>query len=118
MFEGFPPVQYLLIIFTCWVNRQQIDVIEYLKEENRVLRGILGEQCLCFTDAQHRRLRAETQRFGAQVLNDIASIMTPGTLMAWHSKLIAMTRDHSDNAARAHRSVGLNKRPPVMILMI
>ena len=39
---------------------------------------------------------AESQLFGAQVLNDIASIVTPDTLMAWHSKLIAMTWDHSD----------------------
>ena len=35
-----------LIVFTGWVNRQQLDVIEYLKEENRVLREMLGEQCL------------------------------------------------------------------------
>lgn len=67
MFEGFPPVQYLLIVFTGWVNRQQIDVIEYLKEENRVLREMLGEQCLCFTDAHHRRLAQKPNGLGAGI---------------------------------------------------
>jgi hypothetical protein len=32
------PVQMLLLIFAGWVNRHQLDVIEYLQEENRVLK--------------------------------------------------------------------------------
>ena len=79
-----------------WVNRQQLDVIDYLKEENRVLREILGEQRLRFTDAQRRRLAEKAKRLGRKVLNDIASIVAPDTLMAWHRKLIAMKWDHTD----------------------
>ncbi len=33
-------------MFAGWVHRQQLDVIDYLKEENRVLREMLGEQRL------------------------------------------------------------------------
>jgi hypothetical protein len=32
----------LLLIFAGWVNRHQLDVIEYLQEENRVLKERLG----------------------------------------------------------------------------
>jgi len=32
------PVQMFLLMFAGWVNRYQLDVIEYLQEENRVLK--------------------------------------------------------------------------------
>ena len=32
-------VQFLLLVLAGWVNRQQQDVIDYLQEENRVLRA-------------------------------------------------------------------------------
>ena len=35
-------VQFLLLVLAGWVNRQQQDVIDYLQEENRVLRAGLG----------------------------------------------------------------------------
>ena len=34
-------VQFLLLVLAGWVNRQQQDVIDYLQEENRVLRAAL-----------------------------------------------------------------------------
>ena len=36
------PFQLLLLMFAGWVNRHQLDVIEYLQEENRVLKERLG----------------------------------------------------------------------------
>ena len=33
-----PHLRLLLLTFAGWVNREQNDAIEYLKEENRVLR--------------------------------------------------------------------------------
>jgi hypothetical protein len=38
MSPSFQPLQLLLVIFAGWVNRHQMDVIEYLQEENRVLK--------------------------------------------------------------------------------
>ena len=101
MLDSFPPLQYLLIVFAGWVNRQQLDVIDYLKEKNRVLREMLGDQRLRFTDAQRRRLAEKEKRLGRDVLNGIASIVTPATLIAWHRKLIAMKWDHRQARARA-----------------
>ena len=37
------PLQFLLLMFAGWVNRRQVEVFEYLQEENRVLREQLGE---------------------------------------------------------------------------
>jgi putative transposase len=50
------PLQFLLMMFAGWVSRRQLDIIDYLKEENRVLREQLGGRRLRFTDEQRRRL--------------------------------------------------------------
>ena len=38
-----PPLQMLLVMMAGWVNRRQLAVIDYLKEENRVLRELHGK---------------------------------------------------------------------------
>jgi hypothetical protein len=38
------PLQLLLPMFAGWVNRHQLDVIEYLQEENRVLKERMGRR--------------------------------------------------------------------------
>ncbi len=48
-------LQYLLLMFAGWVNRHQQQVIDYLLEENRVLREQLGGRRLRLTDEQHGR---------------------------------------------------------------
>ena len=47
-----------LLVFTMagWLNRQQQDLIDYLREENRILREQLGSRRLRLTDEQRRRL--------------------------------------------------------------
>ncbi len=45
------PLQVLLLTVSGWVNRQQQQVIEYLVEENRVLREQLGGRCRALTTA-------------------------------------------------------------------
>ena len=41
-------LQFLLLVLAGWVNRQQQDVIDYLREENRVLRAGLRGKRLSF----------------------------------------------------------------------
>ena len=84
-----PLLQLLLVALAGWVNQQQRDVIDYLREENRVLREQLGPRRLRFTDAQRRRLAARAQTVGRRVLRNLATIVTPDTLLAWHRTLIA-----------------------------
>ena len=39
------PLRFLLATFARWVNRHQAQAIEYLAEENRVLKGVGGSSC-------------------------------------------------------------------------
>jgi hypothetical protein len=54
------PFRFLLIAVAGWINQQQQHAIEYLREENRVLRSQLGNRRLRFTDDRAPRAqRAE-----------------------------------------------------------
>jgi putative transposase len=50
------PWQILVTAMAGWITRQQDAVIDYLREENRVLKEQLGRKKLRLTDAQRRRL--------------------------------------------------------------
>src|SRR6266850_6761608 len=58
------PLRLLLVTLAGWVNRQQQQIIEYLVEENRVLREQLKGRRVRLTDDQRRRLAAKGQRLG------------------------------------------------------
>src|SRR3954466_7270349 len=89
------------------MNQQQRQVIEYLYEENRVLREQLGGRRLRFTDEQRRRLAAKAQGLGRKLLAEVATIVTPETLLAWHQKLIALKYDGSQKRGPGRpRTVG------------
>lgn len=72
-----------------WLNQRQQHVIDYLVEENRLLREQIGNRRLRFSDNQRRRLAAKAKRLGRKVLAQVATIVTPETLLAWHRRLIA-----------------------------
>jgi putative transposase len=82
-------LQVLLVTLAGWVNRHQQQVIEYLIEENRVLKGQLKGRRLRLTDDQRRRLAARGRRLGRRVLRQVATIVTPDTILRWHRQLIA-----------------------------
>ena len=92
--------QFFVIAFAGWVNRFQQDGIEYLKEENRVLREQLGGRRLRFTDAQRRRLAAKARTLGRDGLKEIADLVTPDTLLRWYKELIAKKYDGSPAAGQ------------------
>ena len=87
--------QLLVTAVAGWVNRNQQDVIEYLEEENRVLREQLGGKRLLFTDAQRRRLAAKAKRVRRKDLFGIATVVRPDTLLRWYRRLIAQKYDGS-----------------------
>jgi putative transposase len=89
MFQPFQPLQLLLAIFAGWINRDQLDVIEYLQEENRVLKERLGGRRIRFTDAERRRLARKAQALGRKVLNEIETLVTPDTLLRWYRERVA-----------------------------
>ena len=90
-----PPnaLHFLLLIFSGWVNRQQQDVIDYLKLENRVLREQLGGRRLRLTDDQRRRLAVSGKLLGRKILGEVAGIVSPDTILRWYRKLVAAKYD-------------------------
>ena len=83
------PLQMLLVTLAGWVNRHQQRVIEYLVEEHRVLKEQVKGRRLRWTDDQRRRLAAKGHRLGRRVLRQVATIVTPDTILRWHRQLIA-----------------------------
>jgi hypothetical protein len=79
----------LLAAMLGWLEREQRDVIAFLREENRTLKAQLAGRRLQLNDAQRRRLAALGQRLGRAVLREVATIVTPDTILRWHRELIA-----------------------------
>ena len=97
------PLQFLLFTLAGWINRHQQAVIDYLLEENRVLKGLLGGRRPRLTDDQRRRLAVKGRVLGRKVLGEVASIVTPDTILTWHRKLIAKKWDFSAKRTRPGR---------------
>src|SRR5260370_17960154 len=89
------PLEFLLLLFAGWVNRRQLAIIDYLKEENRVLREQLQGRRLHFTDDQRRRLAVRGKALGRQLLRDLSSLVTPDTILRWYRQLVAAKYDGS-----------------------
>ena len=62
------------------MNQHQRDVIDYLEEENRVLREQLGNKRLRLNDDQRRRLAGKAKKLGRRVLQELKTLVTPETL--------------------------------------
>src|SRR5262249_1715756 len=89
MIADLSPMRVLLVTLSGFVNRQQQHVIEYLVEENRVLKGQLTGRRLRLTDEQRRRLAVKGRCLGRRALRQVATIVTPDTILRWHRQLIA-----------------------------
>jgi putative transposase len=83
------PVHLLALTIAGWLNRRQSAAIEYLREENRVLRARLPEGRLRFTEDERRRLAVRGVELGRAFLAEIATIVTPDTILRWHRCLVA-----------------------------
>ncbi len=85
-----PPIFHALaVILAGWLNRHQQRVLDYLREENRVLRAQLGRRKLRLTDDDRVRLAVRGVALGRKLLDDFATIVTPETILRWHRRLVA-----------------------------
>jgi transposase InsO family protein len=97
------PWHLLLFIIAGWVNRHQQDVVEYLRTENQVLKEKLGKKRILLSDDQRRRLAVKGKVLGRKALEEIATIVTPDTLLRWHRELVARECDYSQQRQKGGR---------------
>jgi hypothetical protein len=83
------PIRLLLTAIAGWIHREQAATIDYFLEENRVLREQLGRRRLRLTEDQRRRLAAKGAALGRRLLDRIATVVTPDTILRWHRRRIA-----------------------------
>jgi hypothetical protein len=82
MTRSLDPCRFVLIAVSGWMNQQQLQLIHYLREENRVLGEQMGGKRLLFHDDQRRRLAAKAKGLKRKLLQEVATIATPETLLA------------------------------------
>lgn len=87
---GPTPLHFLLLPL-----RHQQNAIEYLIEENRVLREHLGPKRVRLNDQQRRRLALKAKILGRKTLQQLCTLATPDTIMRWYRRLVARKYDGS-----------------------
>ena len=85
----FQPWQLYLVILAGWINRQQQQVIEYLRTENRVLKEKFRNKRILLNDDQRRRLAVKGKILGRKRLEEVGTLFTPDTILRWHRRLVA-----------------------------
>ena len=97
------PWQLFVVTVAGWINQHQQDAIDYLVEENRVLKGQLRGRRLRLTDDERRRLALKGKVLGRRVLETVATIVTPDTILAWYRRLIVRKWDYSSRRKKTGR---------------
>ena len=82
-------LRLMLTALAGWWTDQRQEALAYLIEENRILRAQLRGQRLRLTDDDRRRLARCGHRLGHRLLSQVATIVTPDTILRWHRQLIA-----------------------------
>jgi putative transposase len=97
------PWQLLFLVLAGWVNHRQQDAIAYLRTENRILREKLGKKRILLNDDQRRRLAVKGKILGRKMLDELAGIVTPETILRWHRELVARHWDYSGRRIAGRR---------------
>ena len=86
--------KHLLAYITGTVDQELLLRNEYLVTENRILHNQLTGR-VRLSDGERTALAEIGYRLGKQALQDVATIVTPDTILGWHRKLVAQKFDGS-----------------------
>jgi hypothetical protein len=86
----------MLAYITGSVDEELLRRNEYLVTENRILRNQIKGR-IQLTDAERISLAQIAKRLGRKALKEVAQIVRPGTVLAWHQRLVAKKFDGSKN---------------------
>ena len=78
------PWHLLVMSLASIINREQQQVIEYLRTENEVLKEKLGKKWTLLNDDQRRRLAVKGKVLGRKALCQVATVVSPDTILRWH----------------------------------
>jgi putative transposase len=92
----------LLAYITGSVDQALLLRNEYLVMENRMLRSRIHGR-VRLSDGERKTLAELGKRLGKHALAEVASIVTPDTILAWHRKLVAQKYDGSQQRKAAGR---------------
>ncbi len=67
------PQLFLVSLLAGWLNQEQQKILEFLQEENRVLKEQHGAR-LHFSDDPRRRLAARGKELGRKLLEEVATL--------------------------------------------
>ena len=84
----------LLVYISGSVEEELLLRIEYLTAENRILHDQVKGR-LQLTDAERKTLAEIGKKLSKQALDEVARIVKPDTILAWHRKLVAQKFDGS-----------------------
>jgi putative transposase len=93
-------LQIWFAVLIGWLDRQERDALAYLLEENRILaRSWAGGACASpmTTDGG---LPCGAFQLGRRALRQVATIVTPDTLLRWHRQLVARKWTHARRCPR------------------
>jgi putative transposase len=86
--------KHLLAYITGTVDQELLLRNEYLVTENRILRDQLKGR-VRLSDGERKALAELGQKLGKQALQEVAKIVKPDTILAWHRRLVAQQFDGS-----------------------
>jgi len=86
--------KHLLAYITGTVDQELLLRNEYLVTENRILRDQLKGR-VRLRDGERKALAEIGRKLSKQALQEVAQIVTPATILAWHRKLVAQKFDGS-----------------------
>ena len=98
------PWHLLVMSLASIASREQQQVIEYLRTENDVLKEKLGKKRVLLNDDQRRRLAVKGKVLGRKTLGEVATVVSPDTILRWHRQLVAAKWDYSHRRKQSGRA--------------
>jgi hypothetical protein len=75
-------LHFLASVLAGWVNQHQQAIIDYVIEENRIYKQQRHGRRLNLSDNDRRRLAAKAKALERKMLDEVANLVTPDTLLA------------------------------------
>jgi putative transposase len=92
--ENYMSWKTMVAYITGTVDQELLVCNEYLAMENRILRNQLKGR-LRLSDGERKALAVIGQKLSKQALQEVATIVKPGTILSWHRKSVAQKFDGS-----------------------